>query len=122
MAKDESDIFIYEPKKGDYWAHPNLFVAHGTRPQIRFRNLTAEKLEIDLQGTPVHPQKLPLPAGGVGVVTVDDDAKAGFHLYKADMLLPAAPRGKAVTRSAAAKAVRRKAVKGGSSPKIIIDT
>jgi len=122
MAKNESDIFICKLKKDDYWTYPSPFVAHGGGTEIQFRNLTDEPLEIDLQGMPVHPQKLALPAGGADFVIVNGNAEAGFYLYEADMLLPAAPRGQAATRSAAAKAVRRKAVKGGSSPKIIIDT
>jgi hypothetical protein len=80
---------------------------------------------------PVHRQSLSLPAGGADFVIVDGDAKAGFYPYKADMLLPAAvsatTRGKAgarrtIRKATAPKALRRVAVKGGSSPKIIIDT
>jgi len=125
MAKNESDVFICKLKKDDYWTYPSPFVAHGGGTEIQFRNLTDDPLEIDLEGMPVHRQKLSLPPGGADFVIVDGDAKAGFYPYKAAVLLAAAPatrRGKAVRRSTAPEAVRRVIVKGGSSPKVIIDT
>jgi hypothetical protein len=127
MAKDHSDIFICRLKKDDYWAYPSPFVAHGGGTEIQFRNLTDDALEIDLRGAPVHSQALSVPAGGAGAVIVDGDAKAGFYPYKAHMLVAAAlppPRGKGekTQKVRAPKAPRRVAVKGGSSPKIIVDT
>jgi len=131
MAKNASDIFICKLEKDDYWAYPSPFVAYGGGTEIEFRNLTGEPLEIDLGGMPVHRQSLSLPAGGADFVIVDGDAKAGFYPYKADMLVPAAASpttrrtagARSTTRKATAqKALRRVAVKGGSSPKIIIDT
>jgi hypothetical protein len=126
MAKNASDIFICKLKKDDYWAYPSPFVAHGGGTEIKFRNLTGDAIEIDLEGLPVHDRTLALPPRGDNSVFVDGDAKPGFHPYKAHVLVPAAAsparRGKAVRRPTAPKAVRRVAVKGGSSPKIIIDT
>lgn len=131
MARNESDIFICRLKQDDYWAYPSPFVAHGGGTEIHFRNLTDEPLEIDLQGMPVHRQSLSLPARGADFVIVDGDARAGFYAYKADMLVPAAApatrRGGTGTRTTrrtvtAPRPLRRVAVRGGSSPKIIIDT
>lgn len=120
MAKDESDIFICKLKKDDYWAYPSPFVAHGGGTEIKFRNLTDEAIEIDLQGMPVHRKTLSLRADGADFVIVDGDAKAGFYPYEAAVLVPAVR----ATRGARAgqKPFRRVRVKGGSSPKIIIDT
>ena len=122
MAKDQSDIFICKLKKDDYWAYPSPFVAHGGGTEIRFRNLTDGPVEISLEGLPVHRTTLSLPAGGADFVIVDGDAKAGFHPYKAAALVPAtrATRGGRAGRKP--KPFRRVRVKGGSSPKIIVDT
>jgi hypothetical protein len=136
MSKDQSDVFICRLKKDDYWAYPSPFVAHGGGTEIQFRNLTDDPLEIDLTGLPVHRQTLSLPAGGIDFVIVNGDARAGFHAYRADVLLPAAapvtrrgrtgkagkpPRRRTTRKVTAPKTVRRVAVKGGSSPKIIVD-
>jgi hypothetical protein len=122
VAKDRSDIFICKLKKDDYWAYPSPFVAHGGGTEIQFRNLTDEAVEISLEGMPVHRTTLSLPAGGADFVIVDGDAKAGFHPYKAAALVPAtrATRGGRTGRKP--KPFRRVRVKGGSSPKIIVDT
>jgi hypothetical protein len=117
MAKNQSDIFICKLKKDDFWAYPSPFVAHGGGSEIKFRNLTEDAIEIDLEALPVHGQTLALPARGDNSVFVDGDAKPGFYPYGATALVPVAPRG-----GKKARTFRRVRVKGGSSPKIIIDT
>lgn len=122
MAKDRSDIFICKLKKDDYWAYPSPFVAHGGGTEIQFRNLTDEAVEISLEGLPVHRTTLSLPAGGADFVIVDGDAKAGFHPYQAAALVPATRAARGGRADKKPKRFRRVRVKGGSSPKIIIDT
>lgn len=122
MAKNQSDIFICKLKKDDYWAYPSPFVAHGGGTEIRFRNLTDEPVEISLEGMPVHRTTLSLPAGAADFVIVDGDAKAGFHPYKAAALVPATRATRGGRADKKPKRFRRVRVKGGSSPKIIIDT
>lgn len=122
-AKRESDIFICNVGPDDYWAYPSPFVAHRAGTTIQFRNLTDEPLEIDMQATPVTPTSLSVAPHASAFVTVNKNARAGFHRYRADALVPApvTPSRKMVS-TAAPKALRYVAVKGGSPPEIIIDT
>lgn len=118
-AKRQSDIFICGVGPDDYWAYPSPFVAHRAGTTIQFRNLTNEPLEIDMQATPVTPTNLSVAPHGSAFVTVNKNARAGFHRYRADALAPApASSGGKV----GPKAYRYVAVKGGSPPEIIIDT
>lgn len=118
-AKRQSDIFICNVGPDDYWAYPSPFVAHRAGTRIQFRNLTNEPLEIDMQATPVTPTSLSVGRHGSAFVTVNKNARAGVHRYRADAVAPATvtPGGKAASR-----AFRYVAVKGGSPPEIIIDT
>ena len=124
QAKRESDIFICNAGPDDYWAYPSPFVAHRAGTMIQFRNLTDEPLEIDMQATPVTPKNLSVAPHGSAFVTVNRNAKAGFHRYRADAVAPApvTPSGKGVPKPARLRALRYVAVKGGSPPEIIIDT
>ena len=126
--KNESDIFICKLQKDDYWAYPSPFVAHGGGFEIQFRNLTDEAIEIDLGDAPVHKQRLSLAPRAADYVIVNGDAVAGLHEYRA-VVAPAAvrkPPAHAAAGRARGAAPSRKArpilVKGGSPPKIIIDT
>lgn len=126
MAKNESDIFICKLKKHDYWAYPSPFVAHGGGTEIQFRNLTDDAIEIDLGDAPLHKTTLSLGPKGADYVVVDGDARAGLYEYTASVQ-PAAVRALRAAASRTKKAARtpkarRLLVKGGSSPKIIIDT
>jgi len=126
MAKDESDIFICRLGKSNYWAYPSPFVAHGGGTEIQFRNLTDDAIEIDLGDAPLQKKTLSLGPRAADYVVVNGDARAGLYEYTA-AVQPAAAR---VVRAAASKAkqaarvprARRVLVKGGSSPKIIVDT
>lgn len=125
-AKVESDIFICNVGPDDYWAYPSPFVAHRAGTRIQFRNLTDHPLEIDMQATPVTPKSLSVAAHGSAIVTVDGNARAGLHGYRASAVLPApappASRGQGALKQPPPKALRYVAVKGGSPPEIIIDT
>ncbi len=126
MARNQSDIFICKLGKNEYWAYPSPFVAHGGGTEIQFRNLTDDAIEIDLGDAPVHRKGLSLGPKAADYVVVNGDARAGLYEYAA--AVPAAAAR--VVRAAAGRAkkagkpakVRRILVKGGSSPKIIIDT
>ncbi len=130
MAKAHSDVFICKTKKGEYWAHPSPFVAHGTGTEVQFRNLTGEAIEIDFVDAPLSETTLSLAANATRSVTVNSDAAAGMHEYVAHVVHATPTPAKALAKTpAAARKVRRSAstprrtlVKGGSSPKIIIDT
>jgi hypothetical protein len=125
MARNVSDIFICKLRKDDYWAYPSPFVAHGGGAEIQFRNLTDDTIGVDLGHAPVHKKMLSLGPKAADYVVVNGDAKAGLYEYAAVVQRPAAP----VLRAAAGKTrkagrpakARRILVKGGSSPKIIID-
>jgi hypothetical protein len=125
MARNQSDIFICRLRKDDYWAYPSPFVAHGGGTEIQFRNLTDDAIEVDLGDAPVHRKTLSLGPRAADYVVVNGDAKAGLYEYAA-VVLRAAP---SVLRAAAGRTkkaggpakARRILVKGGSSPKIIID-
>jgi hypothetical protein len=126
MAKNESDIFICRLGKSDYWAYPSPFVAHGGGTEIQFRNLTDDAIEIDLGDAPLHKKTLSLGPTAADYVVVNGDARAGLYEYAAAVrpgaarvLRAAAGRTK---KAARAPKLRRIIVKGGSSPKIIIDT
>jgi len=124
MAKNESDIFICRLKQDDYWAYPSPFVAHGGGTEIQFRNLTDDTIEIDLGDAPVHKKRLSLGPKAADYVVVNGDARPGLYQYQAAVeLAPARALRAAAGRSRkAASRPRRIRVKGGSSPKIIIDT
>ena len=113
MAKDRSDIFICRLKKDDYWAYPSPFVAHGGGTEIQFRNLTEETIEIDLADAPVHKKTLSLAPEAADYVIVNGDARAGLYEYGATV---------GARKAAKASKARRIRVKGGSPPRIIIDT
>ena len=126
MARNVSDIFICKLRKDDYWAYPSPFVAHGGGTEIQFRNLTDDAIEIDLGDAPVHRKRLSLAPKAADYVVVNGDARAGLYEYDAAVeaapvraLRAAAGRSR---RSAKTSKPRRVRVKGGSSPKIIIDT
>lgn len=114
MGKQHSDIFICRLEEGDYWAYPSPFVAHGGDSKIQFRNLTDDTIEIDFGSAPVSKTKLSLGSMAAASVNVNRDAPAGLYEYVAE-LNPA----KKITAPAT---VRRILVKGGSPPRIIIDT
>jgi hypothetical protein len=114
MAKDQSDIFICRLKKDDYRAYPSPFVAHGGGTEIQLRNLTDDAIEVDLRDAPVHRKTLSLVPRAADYVVVNGDARAGLYEYGA-----AVGRAKKAGRASRS---RRVLVKGGSSPKIIIDT
>jgi hypothetical protein len=126
MARNVSDIFICKLRKDDYWAYPSPFVAHGGGTEIQFRNLTDDAIEIDLGDAPVHRKMLSLAPKAADYVVVNGDARAGLYEYEAAVepaatrtLRAALGRSKKAARPSKARRVR---VKGGSSPKIIIDT
>jgi hypothetical protein len=118
--KSQSDIFICTLKKDDYWAYPSPFVAHGGGSEIQFRNLTDDPIEIDLGDAPVHKNLLWLAPKGMDYVIVNGDAVAGLHEYHAQVRPKKAVAVKARVR--AGKGRRPIRVKGGSPPRIIIDT
>jgi hypothetical protein len=125
MAKNASDVFICRLGKSDYWAYPSPFVAHGGGTEIQFRNLPEDAIEIDLGAAPLNKRMLSLGPMAADYVVVNGDARAGLYEYAA-AVRPAAAR---VLRAAAGRAkkarapkARRILVKGGSSPKIIVDT
>jgi hypothetical protein len=124
MAKKDHDIFICKIKEGDYWAYPSPFIAHGGSVEIHFRNLTDDAIEIDLGDAPVHKKVLPLAPRAADYVIVNGDATPGLYEYVAEVT----PDRK---RSSVSSVARRRArpkkrgvvlVKGGSPPRIIIDT
>ncbi len=106
-----SDIFICRLEEGDYWAYPSPFVAHGGNSKIQFRNLTDDTIAIDFGNAPVGKKSLSLGPNAANSVKVNGDAPAGLYEYVAE-LNPAKGTVKA----------RRILVKGGSPPRIIIDT
>ncbi len=114
MAKKDSDIFICRLEEGDYWAYPSPFVAHGRGTEIQFRNLTDDTIEIKFGSVPVGRNELTLLPKAADSVNVDSDAKAGIYEYVAQ-LDPA----RAVPTTRKASPIK---VKGGSPPRIIIDT
>ena len=126
MAKNQSDIFICKLRKDEYWAYPSPFVAHGGGTEIQFRNLTDDAIEIDLGDAPVHKQMLSLGPKAADYVIVNGDAKAGLYEYAASVQAVAARALRAAAarpkKAAEPGKARRIPVKGGSSPKIIIDT
>ena len=124
MARNESDIFICRLRKDEYWAYPSPFVAHGGGTEIQFRNLTDDAIEIDLGDAPVHRKMLSLGPKAADYVVVNGDAKAGLYEYRAAVEPAPAVRAAASRpkRAARTSRPRRVPVKGGSSPKIIIDT
>jgi hypothetical protein len=116
VTKTPSDIFICKLADEDYWAYPSPFVAHGGATKIRLRNLTDDEIEIDFGKAPVDTPKLALKAKGAGSITVKKEAAAGLYQYEAVVMVPM-PVG-AVRAGGKPPEVM---VKGGSSPKIIID-
>ena len=126
MAKNESDIFICRLGKSDYWAYPSPFVAHGGGTEIQFRNLTDDTIEIELGDAPLHKKTLSLGPKAADYVVINGDARAGLYEYTA-AVQPAAARvvraqASRTKKAARAPKARRILVKGGSSPKIIVDT
>jgi len=119
MAKARSDIFICNMGKQGYWAYPSPFVAHGAGTEIQFRNLTNEEIVVDLTGAPVDRTRLPLARHGSGSVTVDANAPAGLYEYEAVVTVTPAVRSSRSSRTRSKP--RTVKVKGGSSPKVIID-
>jgi hypothetical protein len=113
MAKRDSDIFICKLAEDDYWAYPSPFVAHGGCFEIQFRNLTGDTIEINLGDAPVHKKTLSLKPGKTDYVIVNGDAEAGWHEYQAEVK---------TRRAAKAKKPGPILVRGGSPPRIIIDT
>jgi len=132
MAKSESDVFICKLRKDEYWPYPSPFVAHGGGTEIQFRNLTDDPIEVDLGDAPVHKKMLSLGPQAADYVVVNGDARAGLYEYVAAVRPAAARVLRAATATAKkagkpaktgkAAAARGVLVKGGSSPKIIIDT
>jgi len=125
MSKDQSDVFICRLKKDDYWAYPSPFIARGGGSEIRFRNLTDDAILIDFGKAPVHEKMLSLGPGAADYVIVNGDALSGLYEYKARVTVSATGR----KMQAASGKARRQAgkpkpilVKGGSPPRIIIDT
>jgi hypothetical protein len=134
MPKNDSDVFICKLKRDGYWAYPSPFVAHGGGTEIQFRNLTGDAIEIDFGSAPVHGKHLSLAPNAKGAVIVDGDAPPGLHEYVAEVT-PAkavtsvgrvragrAGGASATKKAAKARKVGRILVKGGSPPRIIIDT
>jgi len=119
MAKTRSDIFICNTGKNGYWAYPSPFIAHGTGSEIQFRNLTNDEIVIDLTGAPVDRTRLPLARNGSGSVTVNANAAAGLYEYEA--VVTVAPAARSFRSSRTSPKPRKLKVKGGSSPKVIID-
>jgi hypothetical protein len=119
MAKTRSDIFICNTGRNGYWAYPSPFVAHGGGTEIQFRNLTNDDIVIDLKGAPVDRARLPLARNGSGSVTVSATAVAGLYEYEAVVTVAPATRSSRASRTSARR--RTVKVKGGSSPKVIID-
>jgi hypothetical protein len=119
MAKTRSDIFICNTGKSGYWAYPSPFIAHGAGSEIQFRNLTNDEIVIDLTGAPVDRTRLPLARNGSGSVTVNANAAAGLYEYEAVVTL--APAARSFRSSRTSPKPRKLKVKGGSSPKVIID-
>ena len=119
MAKTRSDIFICNVGRGGYWAYPSPFVAHGAGTEIQFRNLTDDEIEISLKGAPVDKPSLPLGRKGAGSVTVQANAAAGLYEYEA--IVTVASPGASQRGAKRAVKPRKLKVKGGSSPKIIVD-
>jgi len=121
--KDQSDIFICRLKKDDYWAYPSPFVAHGGGFEIQFRNLTDDSIAVDLGEAPVHKQALLLGPRARDYVIVNGDAVPGLYEYKATATPaepgPATAGKRRTSRKAKVKPVK---VKGGSPPRIIVDT
>jgi hypothetical protein len=113
MPKAESDIFIYKLKKADYWAQPSPYVARA-RGEIQFRNLTGDAIEIDMQDVPVNKRRLALRERPVDSAVVNDGAAPGVYEYVVTATVPPSRGSKQKPRKVAAK--------GGSSPRIIIDT
>lgn len=134
MGKEHSDVFICKLKREGYWAHPSPFVAHGGGTEIQFRNLTDDPIEIDFGSAPVHEKRLSLEPNAKGGVIVDGDAPSGLHEYVAEVKPKKAVTAEARVRGgkAGGAAAMKKAattrrprpilVKGGSPPRIIIDT
>jgi hypothetical protein len=131
MPKNDSDVFICKLKRDGYWAYPSPFVAHGGGTEIQFRNLTGDAIEIDFGRAPVHGKHLSLAPNAKGAVIVDGDAPPGLHEYVAEVTpakaVTAVSRVKAggasvTKKTAKIRKVRRILVKGGSPPRIIIDT
>jgi hypothetical protein len=118
VAKTQSDVFICKLGGEDYWAYPSPFVAHGVGAKIQFRNLTDDEIEIDFGKAPLDKKTLPLKAKGAGLITVKDKARADLYEYEAVVMVPAA----VPAIGAGGKPLAAVRVKGGSSPKIIIDT
>ena len=116
MTKQASNVFICKLGDEDYWAYPSPFVAHGVGTKIRFRNMTKDEIDIDFGGAPVDKKALHLKADAMGEITVHDKRPAGLYLYEALVAVPPPP---GAVPGKPPVAVR---VKGGSSPKIIIDT
>ena len=123
MAKDQSDIFICKLKKDDYRAYPSPFVAHGGGTEIQFRNLTDDSIQIDLGGAPVHKQALVLRPRERDYVIVNGDAVPGLYRYEATVT-PGEPGSETGGRRGGSRKAKAKLVKvkGGSPPRIIIDT
>jgi len=119
MAKARSDIFICDVGKNGYWAYPSPFVAHGVGSEIQFRNLTDEPIVIDLTGAPVDKTRLSIAGKGAGSVTVNANARAGLYEYEA--IVTVAPAARSLRSGRASAKPRKLKVKGGSSPKVIID-
>ncbi len=116
MPKPPSDVFICRLGDEDYWAYPSPFVAHGVGTTVRFRNLTPDVIDIDFGTAPVNRKTLSLKPNQIDSITVNDKEPAGLYVYEA---MIAAPSGAVTPGVKPPVAVR---VKGGSSPKIIIDT
>ncbi len=117
--KNQSDIFICKLKRGGYWAYPSPFVAHGCGFEIQFRNLTKDTIEIKLGTAPVHKKTLSLKPGKADSVIVNGDAESGLHEYVAQVN----PRKRvAATARLRTRGARPILVRGGSPPRIIIDT
>jgi len=126
--KSQSDIFICKLKRDDYWAYPSPFVAHGEGFEIQFRNLTDDSIQIDLGGAPVHKQALSLDPHAVDYVKVNAGAPPGLYEYRAEVKLtkPAPTPSVKTLRKSRKAATKRKAsrilVRGGSPPRIVVDT
>jgi hypothetical protein len=116
MPKPPSDVFICRLGDEDYWAYPSPFVAHGVGTKIRFRNMTKDEIDIHFGDAPVDKKALHLKADAMGEITVHDKGPAGLYLYEALVAVPPPP-GAVPGKPPVAVQVR-----GGSSPKIIIDT
>ena len=108
-------VYIYIGDGGEYRIHPSPVVLTATTDRVVFRNLCDTSVKLDLRAIPLQAGTLTIKPEAAKGVRLAANARPGAYPYGADALvLTKAPQPGAKTHALA--------IKGNSSPKIIVDT